>query len=68
MVNTNLLKGKIMAAGYNQQSLAPRVRMSANSLNTKINGRKKFDTDEVSRICKALGITDPSEKCNIFLS
>ncbi|MBU5627748.1 helix-turn-helix transcriptional regulator [Oscillibacter sp. MSJ-2] len=67
MVNANLLKGKIAAAGYSQQSLAPKVKMSVNSLNAKINGRKKFDTDEVSRICSALGITDPNEKCNIFL-
>lgn len=68
MVNANLLKGKIVAAGYSQQTLAPKVKMSANSLNAKINGRKKFDTDEITRICKALGITDPGEKCSIFLS
>lgn len=68
MVNANLLKGKIVAAGHNQQSLAPKVGMSVNSLNAKINGRKKFDTEEVGKICKALGITDPREKCDIFLS
>lgn len=68
LVNANLLKGKIVAAGYNQQTFATVVQMSANSLNAKINGRKKFDTEEVSRICKALGIIDPDEKCNIFLS
>ena len=67
MINVNLLKGKIVAAGYNQRGLAEKVGMSANSLNAKINGKKKFDTDEVFKICEALNITDPSEKCNIFL-
>ena len=50
MINTNLLKGKILSAGFTQQTLAPLVKMSVNSLNAKINGRKVFDTDEVERI------------------
>ena len=68
MVNANLLKGKIVTAGFNQKSLAKEVDMSINSLNAKINGRKKFDTEEIAKICSTLGITDPNEKCNIFLS
>ena len=68
MVNSNLLNGKIMAAGHTQRSLAPKVGMSPNSLNAKISGRNKFDTEEIGKICKALGITDPREKCDIFLS
>ena len=68
MINTNLLKGKILSAGFTQQTLAPLVKMSVNSLNAKINGRKVFDTDEVERICDILNITDPVEKCLIFLS
>ena len=63
MINTNLLKGKILSAGFTQQTLAPLVKMSVNSLNAKINGRKVFDTDEVERICDILNITDPVEKC-----
>ena len=47
MVDTNLLKGKIVAAGYTQQKLAAEAGMSTNSLNAKINGRKTFDADEV---------------------
>lgn len=68
MVNSNLLKGKIVSAGYSQTSLAPLVNMSINSLNAKINGRKKFDTEEIQRICRALEINDPTEKCQIFLA
>lgn len=68
LVNANLLKGKITASGYNQKSLALSVNMSVNSLNAKINGRKKFDTEEITKICDVLMITDAQEKCNIFLS
>lgn len=68
VVNTNLLKGRITSEGYTQQRLAPLVGMSANSLNAKVNGRKKFDTEEAVRICHALRINDPIEKCDIFLS
>lgn len=67
MVNTNQLKGKIVASGYTQQKLARETGMSVNSLNAKINGRKIFDAEEVIRICDVLGISDPKEKCEIFL-
>lgn len=67
MVNTNLLKGRIVAAGYTQRKLAAAVGMSVNSLNAKINGHKIFDSDEVNRICDTLRITSPNEKCEIFL-
>lgn len=68
MVNANALKGRIVAAGFTQEKLAATVKMSKNSLNAKINGKKKFNTDEVSRICDALAIHSSDEKCNIFLS
>ncbi len=67
MINTNLLKGRIAAAGYSQKTLAPVVKMSLNSLNAKVNGRKSFDTMEIERLCEALKIIDPTEKCLIFL-
>lgn len=67
MVDTNLLKGKIVAAGYTQRELASEAGMSTNSLNAKINGRKAFDADEVIRLCNLLGIVNPQEKCEIFL-
>lgn len=68
MVNTNLLKGKIVATGITQRKLADSVGMSVNSLNAKINGRKIFDADEVIRICDVLKITSPIEKCEIFFA
>lgn len=67
MVDTNKLKGRIAAAGYTQRTLAPAVKMSVNSLNAKINGRRKFDCEEADLLCEVLLIKDNQEKAEIFL-
>ncbi len=63
----NKLKGKIVEAGYTQRSLAKEVGMSKNTLNSKVNGKVPFNTDEIERICASLSIVDPVEKAAIFL-
>lgn len=63
----NKLKGKIVEAGYTQRSLAKEVGMSKNTLNSKVNGKIPFNTDEIERICASLSIVDPVEKASIFL-
>nr|MBQ4457657.1 DUF739 family protein [Clostridia bacterium] len=71
-MQANALKGKIVAAGYSQNSLAEAmrqsgVRISKNTLSSKINERVPFNTDEVVCICELLGIVDNNEKAYIFL-
>ncbi len=63
----NKLKGKIVEAGYTQKSLAKEIGMSKNTLNSKINGKIPFNTDEIERICSCLSIVNPVEKASIFL-
>ena len=63
----NKLKGKIVEAGYTQRSLAKEIGMSKNTLNSKINGKIPFNTDEIERICICLSIVNPVEKASIFL-
>ena len=72
-MRTNELKGKIVAAGFTQHSLAAAmgqrgVKISKNTLSKKVNGRVPFDTDEVVCICDLLSIHDNDEKAHIFLS
>lgn len=64
----NKLKGKIAEAGYSQRSLAEKLGISKNTLNAKVLGKTPFNTLEIEKICKALGIHDPVEKASIFLS
>lgn len=67
MIDKRALKGRIIAAGHTQASLAAEIHISRNNLNLKLNGHLSFTTDEVMRICDVLGIHDPHEKVHIFL-
>lgn len=66
-MQANLLRGKIVAAGYTQGSLAKALNMSKNTLSSKINGRYQFNSDEIIAICRLLSIEDNNEKVSIFL-
>lgn len=68
MVDSQQLKGKIIAAGLTQRKLAKIVGMGITSLGKKINGQSDFTLSEVQRICSAIGIESNEEKCNIFLA
>ena len=67
MVNSNLLRGRMVACGYNQKTLAAELRMSENALSLKIRGITAFTLDEVARICELFRLETPAEKCEIFL-
>ena len=67
MVNANLFKGKMVANGYTQESLAKKMKISKNTLSAKINGKSKFDIEEVVFLCELFGISNNDEKCEIFL-
>lgn len=68
MVNTALLKGKIVANGFTQRTLSEKMKISENNLSAKINGKSEFDLSQVMALCEILCINDPKEKCDIFLS
>ncbi len=67
-MQTNLLKARMVEAGYTQRSLAAEMNMSTSSLNLKLAGRRSFDLNEVQALCTILGISAPEDKVNIFLS
>jgi transcriptional regulator with XRE-family HTH domain len=67
-MNVNILKGKIVEKGFTQRTLAKKMKMSTNTLNEKLNGKRPFNTDEVRDLCDLLGITNSAEKVDIFLS
>lgn len=67
MINSKKLKACIFSAGYSQRSLAKTLGMSVNTLNAKINGKSDFNVDEVMKVCDALKIESPEERCAIFL-
>lgn len=68
MVNTAMLKARMMLEGYTQRGLAKETKIGVTPLNEKINNKKVFRCDEVDKICDVLRITDPTEKCEIFFA
>lgn len=66
-MQANLLKGKIIAAGYTQKSLAQALNISQNTLSNKITGKNQFNSDEIVALCELLSIVDNDEKVSIFL-
>ena len=68
MVNTAMLKARILLEGYTQRTLAKETKIGITPLNEKINNKKVFRCDEVDRICLVLNITDAEEKCEIFFA
>lgn len=67
MIDKNKLLGRMRYAGYNQANFSQIMGMSKNSFNAKINGKSYFDTEQVLKMCTLLGITEDSEKVDIFL-
>lgn len=68
MVNTAKLKARILLEGYTQRTLAKETKIGITPLNAKINNKQVFRCDEVDKICLALNITEPEEKCDIFFA
>ena len=67
MVNTKKLKGVLVEHGFSQQSLAKEMNLSKNTLNSRINGRSEFSTEEVKTICRLLYLSQ-EQMLDIFFT
>jgi DNA-binding XRE family transcriptional regulator len=60
-MDANKLKGLMVEKKYTQLKLARELKLSAQSLNAKLNGRNQFTLNEVVEISKILSIEDPRD-------
>ncbi|MDL2254227.1 hypothetical protein LJC49_09230 [Ruminococcaceae bacterium OttesenSCG-928-I18] len=67
-MNKQLLVEQIQRAGYSQRSLAKELKMSKNTLNSKVNGHVPFTTLDIQRICNKIGLSNRRIMAEIFLS
>lgn len=67
MVDTVEFKKALLDAHISQRKLAEISGISKNALNRKINNKADFTLSETVIICNCLGITEPEDKCKIFL-
>jgi len=58
LVNSTLLKGKIISEGYTQEKLSRKLGISAQSLNYKIHNNREFKVSEIQKVCELLKIKD----------
>lgn len=67
MTDCKTLNSKIEISGYKKNHIAKSLGISRQSLNLKLRGAREFKLDEVTSICKLLGIS-PEERENIFFA
>lgn len=68
LLNKNLLRGVLASKGMTQDELAKHLKISANTLSSRMTGASSFTLDEIDKICEVLEITNNSDKANIFLA
>ena len=68
MINTKILKGKIVMAGFTQKRLSKLLGIDAKAFSQKINNKSVFNTKEIDLLCQLLSIQDNQERIYIFLS
>lgn len=67
-MQVNKLRARMALVGINQADLANQCGFTENTLCNKIAGKTEFKANEIVRICEVLGIDDPTEQADIFLT
>lgn len=73
MVDVRKLKSRMALMGYTQKTLAAEmtakgVKISENTLSSKMRNPRKFDCDEADVICDILEVESPQKKAEIFFA
>lgn len=73
MVDVNKLRSRMALMGHTQRSLVAEmnergVKISENTLSSKMNNPRKFDCEDADVICDILGLDQPADKAEIFLA
>ena len=73
MVDVNKLRSQMVLKGYTQKSLVAEMnergfKITENTFSSKMNGKSRFDCDDVDVICDILGVEHPADKAEIFLA
>ncbi len=65
MVNKNLLKSAMIAKGYSSEMLADYLEISRQSFSYKLNNKRPFSSNEISKIIHVLEL-NPEQAVTIF--
>lgn len=67
MIDTEKLKGAIVAAGFTQAEIADKIGLSPTAFNNKITNKTEFKASEIAKINTLLGL-DEYDISNIFFA
>ena len=67
MVNTNMIKSRLMYYGKKQEDLAKELNLSQSTINQKLNNARKITIDEAFKIKKFLNIPDEEFETYFFI-
>lgn len=68
MTNTALLQAEIEKSGLKLKKIADFLGLSYDGLRLKINNERKFNAEEIQKMCTILGIKDLRVKEDIFFA
>ena len=73
MVDVNKLKARMVLMGYTQKSLVTEmnergVKISENTLSSKMTGKSQFDCVDADVICEILKVDNQADRAEIFLA
>lgn len=68
MVDTQYLEAKIRESGKKKEHLARQCGITRQSLTSKCKNESQFTVQQVTILCRELGITKLSEKDKIFFA
>lgn len=73
MVDIQKLRSRMVLKGYTQKTLSAAIRskgikMSENTLSSKMTGASQFDCADADAICEILELVSPEQKAEIFLA
>lgn len=66
-MNKAEFKKALIQRGLTQSELAKLLGMSKNNISYKVNGKVEITTTEAKEWIRILRVTDPKQKCAIFL-
>lgn len=68
MTNSKKLKSLLILNGLSQKKIADYLQISIQSVNYKINNKRRFTTLEIVKMCKILHLQNNEDICKIFFN
>ena len=68
MLDKNLLLGRMVSAGENQETLSRKLGVSRSTFSRCVNGKSCFDLDQARKLCELLEIGTDAERSKIFFA